>query len=699
MKLKIKNKMIFGSLAMLIAVMSISTVVVSILIYKQNKETSNEKLRQSFALIMDGISERENNLMTLSRQLATINDMGSKLSNIVENADFMQFNMLRSNYVKIAEAAYNISLKANVQKALIYDKDGTLIAYSLLDDDSISLGFIHKKSTIETATLKTNEEMNYELWKNQSSLPNNVETSFMQKIPVEESVEFKKSGKSINLVTYVPITSVAYNEKTEEMETMQFGFVSLVQGFDNKFISRLVNLTGTEINIFSEHALSLGSLDEYDQFDMTSLERTDSEGSLGSLEVVLNDIVIDGNGYFQGLLPIFDGMEPVAVITALLLKNVARSNTVQTIYFLIIISIICIVGVLPVIIIVANSITKPILKVVTGLKDMAEGEGDLTSRLEIKSSDEVGELAESFNDFIENHHIMIKEIAEKSDILTSSSNELSGLSGQMSNVSDSMTTRANTVSVSAEEMSTSMTSVAAAMEESSTNMNTVATAAEQITSTINEIAQNSENARNITGEAVTQAGSASKKVNELGDAANQVGKVTETITEISEQTNLLALNATIESARAGEAGKGFAVVANEIKELARQTAEATLEIKERINGIQDSTEGTISEINQISKVINSVNEIVTTIATAVEEQSVTTKEIASNVSQASQTIQEVNKNVAQSSTVSEEIAKNISEVNQESAEISNNSSQVNLRAEDLSSLAAELKEMVGRFKI
>lgn len=93
------------------------------------------------------------------------------------------------------------------------------------------------------------------------------------------------------------------------------------------------------------------------------------------------------------------------------------------------------------------------------------------------------------------------------------------------------------------------------------------------------------------------------------------------ITEISEQTNLLALNATIEAARAGEAGKGFAVVANEIKELARQTADATSEIKEQIEGIQGSTSGTVSEIDEILKVINDVNEIVSNIATAVEEQS------------------------------------------------------------------------------
>jgi methyl-accepting chemotaxis protein len=142
-----------------------------------------------------------------------------------------------------------------------------------------------------------------------------------------------------------------------------------------------------------------------------------------------------------------------------------------------------------------------------------------------------------------------------------------------------------------------------------------------MTATVWEIAQNSGKARVITETAVTKANSASKKVNELGQAALDIRKVTEAITESADQTNLLALNATIEVVRAGEAGKGFAVVANATKELARQIATATQQIKSRIEGIQNSTNETVVENGQISKVNDEVNDIVSTIATAVEEQS------------------------------------------------------------------------------
>lgn len=346
---------------------------------------------------------------------------------------------------------------------------------------------------------------------------------------------------------------------------------------------------------------------------------------------------------------------------------------------------------------IARGITMPISRSVDFAKKMSEG--DFTGKLDIDQKDEIGVLANALNNMVSDLGQMFKDIAAGVETLSSSSTELSAISQQMSSGSEQTSGKANTVATAAEEMSSNMTSVAAATEEASTNVGMVATAAEEMTAVINEIAQNTEKAQVITGEAVSEAKSASDKVDELGKAAQDIGKVTETITEISEQTNLLALNATIEAARAGEAGKGFAVVANEIKELAKQTSEATNEIKNRITSIQNSTKGTVTQIEQISKVVNDVNEIVSTITTAVEEQSVTTKEIANNVVQASQGIAEVTENVAQSSTVAGEIAKDITEVNQAASEISNSSSQVNMSAEELSKLAEQLKEMVGRFKV
>jgi methyl-accepting chemotaxis protein len=348
---------------------------------------------------------------------------------------------------------------------------------------------------------------------------------------------------------------------------------------------------------------------------------------------------------------------------------------------------------------IAFGIVRALKEMIVSFQDIAEGEGDLTKRIDVSSKDEIAELAGWFNTFLEKLQAIIRKIADNATHVDRSSTDLSEIASMMSSGAGETSSRANNVATAAEEMSANLNNVAAAMEESSTNTTMVATASEEMTATINEIAQNAEKARAISDHAVNKAGEASSQMDGLGQAAMGIGKVVETITEISEQVNLLALNATIEAARAGDAGKGFAVVANEIKELAKQTSAATLEIKEKIANIQGSTDGTIKGINEISEVINNVNDIVGTIATAVEEQSAATQEIANNIAQASQGIQEVNENVNQSSTVAAEITRDVAVVNQSSSEIASSSDQVKVSADDLKRMAEELNGIVGSFKI
>ncbi|MBN1931622.1 MAG: HAMP domain-containing protein [Desulfobacterales bacterium] len=342
-------------------------------------------------------------------------------------------------------------------------------------------------------------------------------------------------------------------------------------------------------------------------------------------------------------------------------------------------------------------VIKPISSMIRGI--MCVAGGDLTTRLTIKTKDELGNLTETFNSFTAKLQTIIKDFAGNAKTLNVSSVNLSSISKNMSSSLRDMVEKFNRVSTSSDEMNASMNSVAVAMEQTSANVGNVAVAAEQMTGMINNIAQNSEKARKITEEAVAQVKNASDGINQQGLSAKDIGNVTETITEISEKTNLLALNATIEAARAGEAGRGFAVVANEIKELARQTKEATQEIKRKIEGIQTSTSRTTSEIEKITLVIHDVNKIVSNIAIAVDDQSVTTRDIASNISQVSGAVQDVNQHIAQSSNVFSEIAKEIGDVLRTAQSMSQSSSQVSINAEELFQLSDQLKEKVKKFKL
>mgnify|MGYP003564585444 CR=1 FL=1 len=344
-------------------------------------------------------------------------------------------------------------------------------------------------------------------------------------------------------------------------------------------------------------------------------------------------------------------------------------------------------------------IFRPLVQTKLALYEVSQGEGDLTRRIDVVTHDEVGQLASDFNIFIEKIRTIVSEIAQNSKQLDQSSTELVGISEKMSENAVQTSSKAESVSSASRDMSVNLVNVAAAMEQSSTNVGFIASAAEEMNGTITEIAQNTEKARDIADEAAQRSQGASEKMEALNKATGAIGQINETITEISEQTNLLALNATIEAARAGEAGKGFAVVANEIKELARETATATLDIKNQINEVQNTANTTVGEINQIMSVIANVDEIVNIIASSVEEQSATTQEISNNIVQTSQGIQDVNEKVNNSSLVSDEISQDVGKVNHAAGKIASGISQVKNSADQMSQMASKLNEMVNRFKI
>lgn len=344
-----------------------------------------------------------------------------------------------------------------------------------------------------------------------------------------------------------------------------------------------------------------------------------------------------------------------------------------------------------------QSINQP-LKVLAE-KAVKVGEGDYTITFTSSVDDAIGQLTNSLGVMVSKGKEMLHDIVKSSQSLSAASTELAAISDQMVGNAESTTEIVNGTSRNAMEVSDNMNSVSAAMEESAVNLDMIASASEEMGTTIHEIAQNSAKAGQTTKEAVNIAKSSHESILELGEAAKDIGTVTETITEISEQTNLLALNATIEAARAGEAGKGFAVVANEIKELAKETANATSKIKDAISSIQNKTAGTVNDIEGITKVINDVNEIVNGIVSAVEEQSITTNEIVTNVSQASEGIIEINKNVANSNQMTTHMTEEVGQVKDRSLQVKESSQHVRTSADELSQLAERLTQLVSAFKI
>ncbi len=340
-----------------------------------------------------------------------------------------------------------------------------------------------------------------------------------------------------------------------------------------------------------------------------------------------------------------------------------------------------------------------IKKVSLEIHEISEGNRDLTKRIIVESQDEIGDMARYFNKFIEKLQDMIGRITGHTETVASSVTELSLTSAKIAANADEMTVKTTTVASATKQVTDNISTISSAAEKMSNAANAVAMAINEISISLNEVARNCHKELQISTDASKYAHTSKEIMDHLGSASKSIGKIVLVIKGIADRTNLLALNATIEAASAGESGKGFAVVAHEVKELAKQTSEATQEIEKQIGEMQGNTESAIKAITLVTNVIEEVNTLSQAIVSAVEEQSATVNEVSRNVNSVDVSAQEVARNVAESAQKLSEVADTLSSVNNAVAGTSQGITQVKTSAEDLAKQAESLKGLVRQFKV
>lgn len=349
-----------------------------------------------------------------------------------------------------------------------------------------------------------------------------------------------------------------------------------------------------------------------------------------------------------------------------------KANTASSERFFLLLSIAgaLIILTIAIILFAATKMVSPIERMATNLNDIAQGEGDLTKRLAISGKDEIAQLGESFNLFVDKLQQIIKEIR-------SATTEVNQAGGEMSRQSSEIATQLLSHNNETEQVVSAITEMSSTANEVACNTNQVAEATQAAAEEVMRAQQCVDVSLSEISNLVEEINGAASSVNELSEQSKKINNVLSVIGEIAEQTNLLALNAAIEAARAGEQGRGFAVVADEVRSLASRTQESTLEINDMLKELHrlvtvsvssmelsqerstrsvESSTAISESLSSVTSAVGSINDMSTQIATAATEQSSVTEEINRNI----YAIQEIVNSLTAGSEIAEKLSQSVS---------------------------------------
>lgn len=361
---------------------------------------------------------------------------------------------------------------------------------------------------------------------------------------------------------------------------------------------------------------------------------------------------------------------------------------------------------------VVNRLVKPIKIVANKAQQIAAG--DLTSNpINIKSHDEIGELAKSFNAMFSSLKEIVAQIGSSSEKVAASAEELFATSEQSSLVSKQVAEAIHQVAVGAEGQSRFASDSSAMIKEITNGIRQVSQNTQNVAASSAQTSEKANIGAKTIYSSISEIGMMNKnihhvadKIKHLGESSKEIGKIVGVITQIADQTNLLALNAAIEAARAGEHGRGFAVVAEEVRKLAEQSKKSSVQIKDLVDAILGGTEQTVLSVDETVKqsskgieAIKYVEETFHDIQSSIAGVTGQIQEVAAATIQIDAAISQIELNTQQITMISTETASKTQEVAASMEEHLASSEEISVSSNSMAKLATELQELVRKFRI